>query len=45
MNGRLLDERDIVDADSRHGELVITGTALQLIGGHRVHVREIGVNA
>jgi hypothetical protein len=32
VDGGLFDQRYVVDVNGRHGELVITGTAVQLVG-------------
>jgi hypothetical protein len=45
VDGGLLDEGDVVDVDGWQGELVVAGTALELIRSHGMDMGEIGVYA
>jgi len=45
MDGRFLDEGNVIDVDNRHWEFVIAGAAGELIGRHRMHIGEVGIDS
>lgn len=45
MERRFLNEGNVINVDDRHWEFIVAGAAVKLIGCHRMHVGEVGIDS